>query len=197
VHMLPESCIGMSSHRTSCSTVRSSTHASLQTSGSVSCLTSHPQRRKAPRDAPADGWLIAGWLAPIVAHHPRDQETYELLVYKARTAKNHDEVAADHGLTTAALKSRIHQFKERYLPRWRRRQSMIVLLLLFGVAAVLLLAWLVWRLTRPDTIEPDPARIPPRVTPSATASASDTPFDPARPTPAPVDTRERKGLPGP
>ncbi|MGO9838536.1 MAG: RNA polymerase sigma factor [Polyangiaceae bacterium] len=133
-----------------------------------------------PEDDPADTWLIAPWLAPILEHHPDDKETYELLLHKARTAKPYRDVAAEHGITTSALKSRVHEFKTKYERRWRRRQTMFVLLILAGVVAVsVLLAWLVGSLTRPADIKPDrsPRVVP--AAPSATASAQDTPFEPA------------------
>jgi DNA-directed RNA polymerase specialized sigma24 family protein len=146
------------------------------------------QQAGEPEEAPGDGWLIASWLAPILAHHPGDQETYELLVYKAHTGKQYKDVAAEHGLTTAALKSRVHEFKKKYEARWRRRKTMFVLLVLLAVAAAAIVAWLVLnRLASPaEEKRPAPLPVAPSAVPSATASAPDTPFEPAEPTrPAP------------
>jgi len=154
-----------------------------------------------PEEAPEDGWLVAPWLAPILEHHPADRETYELLVHKARTGKAYRDLAAEHGITVSALKSRVHEFKKRYEPRWRRRQTMFALLLLLGAAAVALVVWLAWRLARPAEIRPDPSPASPRSAPSATASAPDNPFDPALPPVRPPDRTpqpdEERKPPGP
>jgi DNA-directed RNA polymerase specialized sigma24 family protein len=100
--------------------------------------------------AEADGasdpkWLITNWLGPLVVENARDQETYELLLYKARTGKTHAEVAADHAMTEGALKTRIRALKTKYEPQWRRRQRMILVFILLGAAATI--AALVWLLT--------------------------------------------------
>jgi len=134
-----------------------------------------------PEEAPDERWLVAPWLAPILEHHPADRATYELLVYKARTGKTYRDVAADHGITTSALKSRVHDFKKRYESRWRRRQAMLVVLVLAAVATALLLAWLLSRPAQPAKIGPDPSPPPPLPVPSATASAPTPPFEPALP----------------
>jgi DNA-directed RNA polymerase specialized sigma24 family protein len=93
----------------------------------------------------APEWLLTEWLRPRVAEDPRDQETYELLVYKAETGKTHAQVAADHGMSEGTLKSRIRALKMKFEPQWRRRQRMFVLLILLGVAAAVTgLVWLLW-----------------------------------------------------
>ena len=58
-----------------------------------------------------------------------------------------------------ALKSRVHEFKKKYEPRWRRRQGMYVLIVLLGAALVAIAAALVWILVRPTPadIRPDPS----------------------------------------
>jgi DNA-directed RNA polymerase specialized sigma24 family protein len=143
-------------------------------------------------ETPGEGWLIGEWLAPILREHGRDQETYELLVYKATNEKSHDEVAADHAMTTAALKSRIHEFKKKYEPRWRRRQAMLLLILFGGVALVVTAGWLVARLIRPPEGPPSAPHgqqiapvVPPVVAPPVTNSAFDAPFEPAQSTKPP------------
>jgi DNA-directed RNA polymerase specialized sigma24 family protein len=93
----------------------------------------------------APEWLLTDWLRPRVAGNPREQETYELLVYKAKTGKTHAQVATDHGMTEGALKSRIRALKMKYEPQWRRRQRTFILLILAGVAAAIaVIAWLLW-----------------------------------------------------
>jgi DNA-directed RNA polymerase specialized sigma24 family protein len=117
-------------------------------------------------EIPRDGWLISAWLAEAVQQNARDEETLELLVYQARTGKKYHEVAADHAITSQALKSRVHEFKKKYEPRWRRRQAMYVLIALLGAALVAIAAALVWLLVRPAPadIRPDPSRAVPSAT---------------------------------
>jgi hypothetical protein len=128
-------------------------------------------------EPPADGWLISKWLAPLLDESPRDQETYELLVYKARTGKTYAEVAEDHGITVAAMKSRTHELKTRFEPRWRRRRDRMLLLVLAGVAtAVLLVAVLLAWLTAPSRPKITPDWGPPTRA-SAARDASAPPED--------------------
>jgi DNA-directed RNA polymerase specialized sigma24 family protein len=139
-------------------------------------LASEPEEARGPV---APDWMLTAWLAPLVAHDPRHQETYELLLYKAATGKTHAQVAADHGMTDGALKSRVRALKAKYEPQWRRRQRMFLLLLLFCVGVAAVLGWLVFRPAVPD-IGPDDEPMP-RPTATATVSAP-APFDQALPT---------------
>jgi DNA-directed RNA polymerase specialized sigma24 family protein len=136
-------------------------------------------------DFPDDEWLIGPWLARAVSKNATDEETLELLRYKAVTGMTYKEVAAVHGLTPSALRSRVFDFKAKYEPRWQRRQALLILLWIAGVVLVAAVAWALLRPRRPVEIAPDPAPpvfVPaPSVTPSAT-SAPDTPFEPATPT---------------
>jgi DNA-directed RNA polymerase specialized sigma24 family protein len=139
-----------------------------------------------PGDVDDAHWLIAAWLTNAVAADERDQETYELLVYKARTGRSYGQVAADHGMSETSFHKRLSRFKTKYLPRHRRRQQSMLLVLLLGAAAVAIVAWAVLRSMPPAEIGPDPSppvpRIIPQVVPSVTASAPDAPFEPAAPT---------------
>ena len=60
-----------------------------------------PSEPDEPGEGVAPPWLLTGWLRPRVAGNPRDQETYELLLYKATTGKTHAEVAANHAIPRA------------------------------------------------------------------------------------------------
>ncbi len=94
-------------------------------------------------EPPDDGWLLGPWLAKVVSQSERDQATYELIRYRANTGKTIEQVAEDHAMTPGALKSRTFALKTKYEPRWKRRERMIVLLLLLGALAVAaLVAWL-------------------------------------------------------
>jgi RNA polymerase sigma-70 factor (ECF subfamily) len=106
-----------------------------------------------PDEAEAEPWMISTWLEKRVAHHESDRRTYDLLVQKAREEKTYEELAADRGETVTALKTRVHEFKKKYLPLRRRheeRRDMVFFLLRFGrtvllyaaAAAAILLAFL-------------------------------------------------------
>ena len=124
-------------------------------------------------------WLISAWLSKAVAGNEREQETFELVVYKANTGKSYQEVANDHAMTEGALKSRVFALATKYEPRWRRRQSMIILLLLFGAAGLVLLV--VWLLRPPphENIQPAHDFVIPAAKP--TVVPTDDPFNRALP----------------
>jgi DNA-directed RNA polymerase specialized sigma24 family protein len=155
--------------------------------------------------APEDRWLIAAWLAPHLARDARDQETYELLVYKAQTRKAYADVAAEHGMTAATLHNRVHQFKNKYAARWRKRhERMLLVAILFGGTALVVVAWAVWQFMHPQP-PPGPAPPVPTVTApppiqSAVRPPFEPPFEPAAPpsaTPAPNGQQEPpNGQPG-
>jgi DNA-directed RNA polymerase specialized sigma24 family protein len=146
-------------------------------------------------EAPDDDLLLTDWLARAVAGDARDAETLEMLLYKARLDATYDRVAADHGLTPVALRSRVNAFKNKYEAEWRKHRAMLVLLLLLSVAAVVAVAAWVWlrsaRGAEQNVPNPEVPTAPtmPTTHPSATASAQDTPFEPAAPPSATAPTR--------
>jgi DNA-directed RNA polymerase specialized sigma24 family protein len=139
-----------------------------------------------PVESPGDLWLIGDWLRPAVAHDERDQETFELIGYKARGDKTDQEVADEHGMTYAAWTSRLSRFKKKYEPRWRRRERALLLLRFGGAAVVLtLVAYVLWRLL--SSVSPAHAPLPappPPVSaePAPAPTPSEEPFMPADPT---------------
>jgi hypothetical protein len=54
------------------------------------------------------------------------------------------QVAADHGMTEGALKSRVHALKTKFEPHWKRRERMFLVLLLFCMAVVAAIVWVLW-----------------------------------------------------
>jgi DNA-directed RNA polymerase specialized sigma24 family protein len=150
-------------------------------------IDEYPSRGGPP---PAEGWMISRWLAWAVRDDATDQETFELLVFKARSDKTYEQVASEHGMTGAALKSRVWDFKRKYQPRWARWKRSLELLLLLGAAAIALLLWLLSR-PRHAEIQPDPAPAAvPSIGPTTTATAKEPVFEPAKPTPR-RDVREK------
>jgi DNA-directed RNA polymerase specialized sigma24 family protein len=131
-----------------------------------------------PVEPPEDRWLVGGWLTTHLTDE-RDQETYEMILEKARTGATDREIADAHGITYAAWTHRLSAFKHKYAPRWQRRQMMI-LILLGGIAILVAAAvWLVVH-TMSARLEPSPA-IP--VAPSASVMPVPAPV----PTPAPFE----------
>lgn len=143
-----------------------------------------------PRDAP-DAWpngegRIVRWLERKVAKSPRDRETFEILLERAREGKTYGEIAEERGMTLTALSSRIFEFKGKYLPRYKReRDRSILLILLFGASLVAAAVALWLLLHRAQVVPVRPAPVP-----SVTASAA--PFDPAVSPPQPPQDSKPK-----
>jgi DNA-directed RNA polymerase specialized sigma24 family protein len=91
-------------------------------------------------DARPKRWLVSRWLGTFARQSERDQETLELVVYKARTSKGYEEIAAEHAMTVQALKSRVAHFKQKYRPALQRRRATMVALLVASAALVALAA---------------------------------------------------------
>jgi DNA-directed RNA polymerase specialized sigma24 family protein len=155
---------------------------------------SYDPRVASEDDSEVDAWLVRRWLEGQVAGHPRDQETFAILLEHARGSKTYQEIARERDMTLTALSSRIFEFKGKYIPRYQRWRNRAVLLVLLGGAAVIAAVVVLWLLLRPAAIGPDPMWAPPpkRPTPSATAPAPE-PFEPALPTnrPAPRDGKPK------
>jgi RNA polymerase sigma factor (sigma-70 family) len=135
-------------------------------------------------------WLARRWLEHEVAGDPRDKETFEIVFEHAQGEKTYQQIAAERGMTVTALSSRIFEFKQAYIPRYKRWRNRAIIVILLGAAAVLVAAVVLWRLLqRPDSIGPDPSIAPPPQLPIPSASASaPEPFEPALPTrPLPPD----------
>jgi DNA-directed RNA polymerase specialized sigma24 family protein len=150
--------------------------------------------------------LLSDWLARAVAGNAKDAETLEILLRKARLNATYDQVAAEHGLTSNALRCRVNAFKTKYEAEWRKHRAMLVLLLLLSAIAVAVAAWVWIRSTRnSEQVDPVPsvptAPLAPTAHPSATASAQDTPFEPAAPPtaapPSPIAPPQQAPAPAP
>ncbi len=109
---------------------------------------------------------------------PRDRgETLAIPLEHARGGKTYEQMAEERDMTLTALSSRIFEFKGKYMPRYRRwRSRMVMLLLLGGVALVMMIVLWILR-AAPADIRPAPHAPPvaPPV-PSATASTPETLF---------------------
>jgi DNA-directed RNA polymerase specialized sigma24 family protein len=92
-----------------------------------------------------DGWMIP-WLEKEVAGDDRDEELFDMLLEKTRTGMTYEELATKHGMTIAALTSRLFRFKKKYGPRYERAKRNAILLLLLGGVSAIALALVVWLL---------------------------------------------------
>jgi DNA-directed RNA polymerase specialized sigma24 family protein len=144
----------------------------------------------------AEPWLVATWLAQAVAGDARDEETFEMLVYKAQTGHTHEDVARAHGISPGALKARIHDFKTKYEPRWRRHRDRTVVLWLAAFAIAAASVGIAWWLARPSPPPSAPHTPTPTFMPQTHATATpEEPFTPAESaprSPPPVPAREAK-----
>jgi hypothetical protein len=147
-----------------------------------------------PRDdegeAAVGGWLVRQWIERQVAKNPRDRETFAILLEHAQGEKTYQQIAGERGMTLTALSSRIFEFKQKYIPRYKRWRSRTMVWVMLGGAVVIAVAaivlWLLLR--RPAEIGPDPSKLPPpppAPVPSATLSVP-PPFEPAEPPRPPV-----------
>jgi len=116
---------------------------------------------------------IDPYMDTIVA--PHDRPILDLLREQARTKKTYAMLAADRGESGDQLRRKIRRFKVKYMPRVRRRRSLMLWLkkaalrtavgIVVGGALVLL--YLLFHRARNTDVLPDPASLP---LPSATAS---------------------------
>jgi DNA-directed RNA polymerase specialized sigma24 family protein len=151
------------------------------------------------REMPADGWLVSKWLARTVAGNERDQETLEILAHAARTGKGPEELAAEHGMTVAALKNRIFLLQEKYEPWRRKRRMTLAMMAIGGVLAAALGALLALHSSQPAAAAVTPAPEP--AASSAAASAmvdfappsSSSASAPASSAPKAPDSQLRRG----
>jgi DNA-directed RNA polymerase specialized sigma24 family protein len=124
------------------------------------------------QELPSDAWLVSKWLGRAIVGSERDQETLEMLAYGARTAKTAEELAAEHGLTVASLKSRVFHFKHKYEPLLRkRRRAVLTMVALGGALAIGVAAALVWHGPNPATAAVTSAAAPIAESASAAGSA--------------------------
>lgn len=105
-----------------------------------------------------DKWLLSTWLAEQVKDDAADKVTFDLILEKGRTGRSYEQIAAERGMTPAALSNRIYRMKLKYLPRRLRheeqRNRMILMWLLAGAAAVVVvIAYLLLGTAAPE-IEP-------------------------------------------
>jgi DNA-directed RNA polymerase specialized sigma24 family protein len=148
-----------------------------------------------PRSAP-EGWpngegRVVRWLERKVAKSPRDRETFEILLEKAREGKTYGQIADERGMTLTALSSRIFEFKGKYLPRYKRDRDRSILLILLLGASLVAVAVALWLLLHRPQVTPPVMPVAPAPVPSVTASAA--PFEPAvSPPPPPQDAKPKR-----
>jgi DNA-directed RNA polymerase specialized sigma24 family protein len=121
-----------------------------------------PEASYDPReDTTFDGKSVFGWLERQVADVPRDRETFDIILEHGSRKKTYEQLASEHGMTLTALSSRIFEFKQKYVPRYKRERdrNRTVLLVLFFVGLVIaIVLWLMSEPTVDDSGVEHPAR---------------------------------------
>ena len=117
-----------------------------------------------PREGSVDDLELKGrsllqWLERQVAHSPRDRETLEILLEHGLGQKTYQTIADERGITLTVLSSRIFEFRNKYVARYKRERErtwLLLLLFLFGAAVVAVLVWLLSAHGRPhrETVGP-------------------------------------------
>jgi hypothetical protein len=97
---------------------------------------------------------------------------------KARTGMTYEALAARHGMTLAALTSRVFQFRGKYGPRYERYKRNTFFLVLLGGAAAIALAIALWWLLGAGAIHQ--RQPPPASTLRPAPSAPPLPDDPSK-----------------
>ncbi len=128
------------------------------------------------------------FLQQEVSGHPTDEQTLAWILAVMDGETTYRQIAEAEGIRERTLNQRVLAFKKKYVPRWKkRRNTMIVLLVLFGLG-VAILAIVVWSLLRKPAQKLEDIRPEPLAPPPASASAAplappdDGIFRPAEPT---------------
>ena len=105
-----------------------------------------------------------------------DRVTLEMIRDHAKNGGSNTELAARFGMTTPAWENRLHRFKQKWVPHWKKhRRDRMLLLVLLGAAAVAIALAVLWWLLRPAReIRPD-LSVAPRRRPAPSASADAAP----------------------
>jgi DNA-directed RNA polymerase specialized sigma24 family protein len=110
-----------------------------------------------------EGRMASRWLQAQVKGNARDEETLEILVEYQSTDKTYAQIAKERGKSASEVAKQVFHFKEKYTPRYNRFRERAFLLLLLGGAALVAIAYLVWRLLHPASeTRPLPALTPSR-----------------------------------
>jgi DNA-directed RNA polymerase specialized sigma24 family protein len=133
-----------------------------------------------------EGLLLRRFLARAVKGNARDEETYGWFVAWADEDKTYEQIAIEANVNRNTVHSRIHEFKKKYLPRYREWRNRTVLLLLLFAGAAVVAWWLAAQLAGPrgrkvEEILPSPDV--PLLAPSASGSGQPEP-GPAPPEPS-------------
>ena len=119
-----------------------------------------------PREGSVDqldlkGTFLFRWLEGQVANHSLDRETFEIVLEHGLQEKSYQRIADERGISLTVLSSRIFEFKKKYIPRYKRaKERAVLLIVLFGVAIVAVVVWLLLRTGETPRGSPGPATTP-------------------------------------
>jgi DNA-directed RNA polymerase specialized sigma24 family protein len=132
-------------------------------------------------DTRVEGLLLRQYLKSAVADDPRDEQTLGWILASTDDELTYPQIAELAGVSPDEVYKRVQRFNKKYVPRyekWRNR-TVLPLLLLGAVLLVAILVALALR-KRHERIDPaDDFRLTPP--PSASASGSGPPLEPAPP----------------
>ena len=120
---------------------------------------SYDPREGSVDDRELESRSLLQWLERQVADRPVDRETLAILLEHGLGQKTYQTIADERGITLTVLSSRIFEFRNKYVARYKRERErawLLLLLFLFGAAVVAVLVWLLWARDEPPrgTVRP-------------------------------------------
>lgn len=106
---------------------------------------SYDPREGSVDDRELESRSLLQWLERQVAQSPLDRETFAILLEHGLGQKTYQTIADERGITLTVLSSRIFEFRNKYVARYKRERErtwLLLLLFLFGAAVVAVLVWL-------------------------------------------------------
>jgi DNA-directed RNA polymerase specialized sigma24 family protein len=150
-----------------------------------------------------DAFLLSPWLRSRVKQDPEDRALLELLAYRAKSKKTYAVVAAERGMTVAAIHNRVYRLRKKYEDEWRehKRKRDTLMLALWkaakitaGVVVAAGIALLLYLVMRPRKDEARPVDDFPPLGPVPTASAAPPDIaDPTQPSAVPTTQEVQEG----
>lgn len=142
-----------------------------------------PARDPEAEDGRLEGMLLRRFLAHAVKGNARDEETYGWMIAWSDDDKGYAEIARDAKVNRNTVHGRVHEFKEKYLPEYKRWRNRMLLLVLLGavLAVAVYVALRAASPRRPKVEDIRPAPDFPWLVPSSSASGEPVEGPPAPP----------------
>ena len=120
---------------------------------------SYDPREGSVDDRELESRSLLQWLERQVVDRPLDRETPAILLEHRLGQETYQTIADERGITLTVLSSRIFEFRNKFVARYKRERErawLLLLLFLFGAAVVAVLVWLLWARDEPPrgTVRP-------------------------------------------